>query len=62
MADRGAKEMKGIFFFFFFFHNNNNSVRVSKIKSDNFSLFCSRRILDVSIGKKEEVNFSDRKI
>ena len=60
MADRGAKEMKGIFFFFF--HNNNNSVRVSKIKSDNFSLFCSRRILDVSIGKKEEVNFSDRKI
>ena len=59
MADRGAKEMKGNFFFFF---HNNNSVRVSKIKSDNFSLFCSRRILDVSIGKKEEVNFSDRKI
>ena len=59
MADRGAKEMKGNFFFFF---HNNNSVRVSKIKSDNFSLFCSRRISDVSIGKKEEVNFSDRKI
>ena len=52
MADRGVKEMKGIFFFFY---NNNNSVRASKIKSHNFSLFCSRRILDVSIGTKEEM-------
>ena len=59
MADRGVKEMKGIFFFFY---NNNNSVRASKIKSDNYSLFCSRRILDESIGTKEEVNISDRKI
>ena len=48
--------------FFFFFYNNNNSVRASKIKSDNYSLFCSRRILDESIGTKEEVNISDRKI
>ena len=58
MVDIGVKEMKGIFFFFY----NNNSVRASKIKSDNYSLFCSRRILDVSIGTKEEVNISDRKI
>ena len=54
MVDIGVKEMKGIFFFFY----NNNSVRASKIKSDNFSLFCSRRILDVSIGTKEKVNIN----